>query len=192
MVGAAIKSPRVSREVAVAQFLNATVGLLASKPVSELALSDIADSAGLSHRYVYRFFGTRLDLLVEVSDLLAVAIADNIRASLSHQRLRPEVVTDAYRKPGNTRVHLVSYLIAQGIDVKRFRGGSQQIKDAMSDAFQQCGMTPERARANTIKVLAFYYAEIFWLPTMGLHQNDIKDLALLIHIENEAACESLM
>ena len=191
MVEAAIKSPRVSREIAVARFLNATVTLLASKPASELALSDIAETAGLSHRYVYRFFGTRLDLLVEVSDLLAVAITDSIQASLSHQRLRPEMVTDACRQPGDTRVHLVSYLISQGVDVKRFHAGSQQIRESMSDAFQQCGMSPEQARANTIKVLAFYYAEIFLLPTMALHENDIEDLALLIHAENEVACELL-
>jgi len=41
--------------------------LLRTKTPAELTLADIADQADVNQHYIYRFFGTRLDLYIEAS-----------------------------------------------------------------------------------------------------------------------------
>jgi AcrR family transcriptional regulator len=68
----------VSRAEAVERFLEATISLLSTKPISDISVQEIADTAGLNHGYVFRYFGTRLDLFEAVT----VEIAKRARAQI--------------------------------------------------------------------------------------------------------------
>jgi AcrR family transcriptional regulator len=65
------KNARVSRDQAIAKYLEGTITLLDTRTVSDITVQEIATAVGLNHGYVFRYFGTRLDLLVAVTDELA-------------------------------------------------------------------------------------------------------------------------
>ena len=65
------KPVRFSRAAATQKFLDATISLIAKKPIPDISLQEIAEITGLNHGYVFRYFGTRLDLFFSVTEELA-------------------------------------------------------------------------------------------------------------------------
>ena len=65
------KPVRFSRAAATQKFLDATISLIAKKPIPDISLQEIAEITGLNHGYVFRYFGTRIDLFTAVTDELA-------------------------------------------------------------------------------------------------------------------------
>lgn len=87
-------SSRVSRQQAIRRFLDATILLLSTKPISDITVQEISDTAGLNHGYVFRYFGTRLDLLEAVTiDLSQRARAQVEAAAEKRKKTTSKIVT---------------------------------------------------------------------------------------------------
>ena len=79
------KPVRFSRAAATQKFLDATISLIAKKPIPDISLQEIAEITGLNHGYVFRYFGTRIDLFTAVTDELArlAQLGANTQASVN-------------------------------------------------------------------------------------------------------------
>jgi AcrR family transcriptional regulator len=176
-------SSRVSREDAIARFLDTTINLLDTKPVAELTVQLIADAVGLNHGYVFRYFGTRLDLLVDVSDELANRALLAVRTEME-RRVQENVVVP----PGDLtllmlgrpftlkRQFLLQYLTANGVPPERFGPKGREMIQTSVDTLEQQGMSPRMARSQAIKVSVMLWAQVSLAQQMGVSQEESMDL----------------
>lgn len=173
---------KISRADAVDRFLSTTAGLLCSKTPKELTLGEIASAAGLRQHYIHRFFGSRNDLLIEVSDFLASQASEALQADISQNTLSFDQLLDRCRSVCTLRIHLLQYLASERVPVARFQEGNREIYRAISEFFQYSGVPPTRAVSNAIVLLAFIHAEVSLLPTLGLNMEELDDLISLLRV----------
>jgi AcrR family transcriptional regulator len=177
--GRSLPTEKISRVDAVERFLNATTILLCSKTPSELTLNDIAGQAELGQHYIYRFFGTRFDLLIEVSDLLAAQAGKSLQHKISDNELDFAQLLELCRSVCARRILLLDYLAAQGVRAARFQEGNRLIYTGISQFFRNSGVPTARALSNGVVVLALIHAEISLLPTLDLQTEELSDLISL-------------
>ncbi len=166
---------KVSRAVAVERFLAATVELLASRPAPALTLSEIAEAAGLKQHHAHRFFGTRLDLLTEVSDYLAATVAATADRLRTTSPMSSRQIIETCRPDIIRRVRLNEYLESRGVTTTRCRDGSRHILDALERLFVAESMSLKTGRGRAIAVLALIHADLTLLPTFGLSPGEASD-----------------
>ncbi len=176
-------NPRVSREDAIARFLETTIQLLDTKPVAELTVQFIADAVGLNHGYVFRYFGTRLDLLCDVTDELANRALLAVRNEMD-RRVQENVIVP----PGDLtllmlgrpftlkRQFLLQYLTANGVSPERFGPKGREMIQTSVDTLERQGMSPRMARAQAIKVSVMLWAQVSLALQMGVSQEESLDL----------------
>ena len=177
-----LPTEKISRADAVDRFLSSTATLLCSQTPSKLTLADIAGQAGLGQHYIHRFFGTRLDLLIEVSELLATRASKVLLGEIPQKTLSFDQFLERCRSVCSLRIQLTQYLSAQGVPETRFQEGNREIYSAISEFFQCSGVPPTRAVSNAIVLLAFIHAEVSLLPTLGLNIEEIEDLISLLMV----------
>ena len=152
---------------------------MCSKSPADVTLADIACRAGLGPHYVYRFFGTRLDLLIEVSDVLAAQAGDLLQHKISETELDFAQLLEFCRSDCFHRIQLLQYLTAQGVPGARFQEGNRLIYTGISQFFINSGVAPARALSNGAVTLALVHAEISLLPTFDLEKEELNDLISL-------------
>lgn len=151
------KTHRVSRDEAIARFLETTITLLDTRTFSEITVEEIAKSVGLNHGYVFRYFGTRLDLLVAVTDELADRALLAVRAEMD-RRVSDGVVAPpgdlslvALGRPFTMkRTFLVQYLVSCGVPAERFGPKAREMIQTSIDTLSQLGLSVRMARAQAI------------------------------------------
>lgn len=180
------KSPRTSREQAIAHFLEATINLLDTRTVSEITVEEIATTVGLNHGYVFRYFGTRLDLLVAVTDELADRALLAVRTEMD-RRVAEGVVTP----PGDLsliglgrpftlkRTFLVQYLVSCGVPAERFGPKAREMIQTSVDTLLQLGLSLRMAQAQAIKVSVMLWAQVSLAAQMGVSSEEAGDLFFL-------------
>ena len=174
-----LPSERISRVDAVERFLDATAALVCSQSPADVTLADIACRAELGPHYIYRFFGTRLDLLIEVSDLLAAQAGKSLQHKISDNELDFAQLLELCRSVCARRILLLDYLAAQGVRAARFQEGNRLIYTGISQFFRNSGVPTARALSNGVVVLALIHAEISLLPTLDLQTEELSDLISL-------------
>lgn len=173
---------KISRADAVDRFLSATAGLLCSKTPKELTLGEIASAAGVGQHYIHRFFGSRIDLLIEVSDFLASQASEALQADISQNTLSFDQLLDRCRSGCTLRIHLLQYLANERVPVARFQEGNREIYTVIAGFFNPSHTPSGRALSNGIVILAFIHAEISLLPTLGLNMEELDDLISLLRV----------
>ena len=180
------KNPRVSRADAIVKFLDATIDLLDTRTVSEITVQEIATAVGLNHGYVFRYFGTRLDLLVAVTDELADRALLAVRTEMERR-----LTEDAVRQPGDLslialgrpftmkRTFLVQYLVSCGIPAERFGPKAREMIQTSVDTLLQQGLSLRMAQAQAIKVSVMLWAQVALAAQMGVSSEDATDLFLV-------------
>jgi AcrR family transcriptional regulator len=102
------KPVRYSRAAATQMFLDATISLIAKKPIPDISLQEIAEITGLNHGYVFRYFGTRIDLFTAVTDELArlaqAATQKEIEARVNAAKKLPPSISLFWQWGANTQV----------------------------------------------------------------------------------------
>lgn len=171
---------KISRSVAVERLLSATAVLLSSKTPAEITLADIAGEAEIEKHYIYRFFGTRLDLLVEVSEVLATQAAEALRKDISGNTLNFDQLVERCRSVCSLRIHLLQYLASEKVAESRFQEGNREIYTCISQFFNNLGVPPARALSYGVVVLVYIHAEISLLPTLDLQLGELADLFALL------------
>lgn len=173
---------RVSRAEAVQRFLEAALSLIAQKPISDISVQEIADTAGLNHGYVFRYFGTRTDLLIAVTEELArrakaVTLAESQKREIELSKVARMDLTllatgQQFRQ---MRMRVVMYLISCGVDPKIFGPETRLVSMQMADELQKLGISRRTAEALALRSSILIFASNFLSDAFGLTQQDIED-----------------
>lgn len=173
---------RVSRAEAVQRFLEAALSLIAQKPISDISVQEIADTAGLNHGYVFRYFGTRIDLLIAVTEELArrakaVTLAESQKREIELSKVARMDLTllatgQQFRQ---MRMRVVMYLISCGVDPKIFGPETRLVSMQMADELQKLGISRRTAEALALRSSILIFASNFLSDAFGLTQQDIED-----------------
>ncbi len=173
---------RVSRAEAIERFLEVTISLLSTKPFPDISIQEIAEAAGLNHGYVFRYFGTRLDLFEAVT----VEIAKRARAQVEaeaekRKKISSDLVTldlsllATGQQLTQLRMRVVMYLISCGVDAKRFGEESKKNILLFADYFETLGMTRRMAEATAVRSSALIFTNNFMSEAFGLTEQDVQD-----------------
>jgi AcrR family transcriptional regulator len=180
------KSVRVSRDQAIAKYLEGTIKLLDTRTVSDITVQEIATAVGLNHGYVFRYFGTRLDLLVAVTDELADRALLAVRTEME-RRVAENVVSPpgdlsliALGRPFTMkRTFLVQYLVSCGVPAERFGPKAREMIQTSIDTLLQQGVSLRMAQAQAIKVSVMLWAQVSLAAQMGVSNEEAADLFFL-------------
>ena len=180
------KSARVSRPQAMQRFLDATIALLDVKPIPEISLQEIADATGLNHGYVFRYFGTRLDLFNAVTDELARLGTEAGFKEMERRREQGEdPVPLDLNVMGKARVHtvkrvkVIQYLVLSGVDPQRFSEKSRELISKIEEQFQAMGMAPRMAQAQAIKASVLLWSQATLMDILGVTPEEASDVQAL-------------
>lgn len=107
---------RISRDAGAELLIEATIKLARSTPIAKVGVRDIAAEAGLQTMHVKRYFGSRNELLLAVSNRLMARIMEPLADSplpliFPHLQKNPDV---------NLRLRIVSHLLDEGTDPDAF------------------------------------------------------------------------
>jgi len=180
------KNLRVSRDQAIAKYLEGTITLLDTRTVSDITVQEIATAVGLNHGYVFRYFGTRLDLLVAVTDELADRALLAVRTEME-RRVAENVVSPpgdlsliALGRPFTMkRTFLVQYLVSCGVPAERFGPKAREMIQTSVDTLLQQGVSLRMAQAQAIKVSVMLWAQVSLAAQMGVSNEEATDLFFL-------------
>lgn len=173
---------RVSRAEAVQRFLEAAISLIDQKPIPDISVQEIADTAGLNHGYVFRYFGTRIDLLIAVTEELAqrakaVTLAEAQKREVESSKVARMDLTllAAGQEFRQKRMRIVMYLMSCGVDAKIFGPETRLVSMQMADELQKLGISRRTAEALALRSGVLVFASNFLAEAFGLTQQDIED-----------------
>ena len=173
---------RVSRAKAIERFLEVTISLLSTKPFPDISVQEIAEAAGLNHGYVFRYFGTRLDLFEAVTVEIAKRARAQVEAEAERRKKKSsDLVTldlsllAAGQQLTQLRMRVVMYLISCGVDAKRFGEESKKNILLFADYFETIGMTRRMAEATAVRSSALIFTNNFMSEAFGLTEQDVQD-----------------
>ena len=182
-------SARVSRAEAIQRFLDTTISLLGAKPISDISIQEIADATGLNHGYVFRYFGTRLDLFEAVTIEIAKRAREQIETEAAkRKKLSTDIMTmdlsliAAGQELTKLRMRVVMYLISCGVDATRFGDESKKNILLFADYCESLGMSRRMAEAMAVRSSALIFTNNFMSAAFGLTEQDVQDgLKLSLH-----------
>lgn len=180
------KKSRVSKEAAVQLFLDATIALLKEEPILDITLQDIADRAGLNHGYVFRYFGTRLDLFFAVTEELAQRAEHAVTTEIERRLQVGEAViplnfsvAEVGRAYLRQRQAVIQYLVTAGVDPTRFSETSRKTTEYFAQQFVTLGMNERMAITQATKLSILLWAEGSVASIFGVSKNEAEDIRAL-------------
>ena len=114
-------SPRIPREDGSELLIDSAISLARSIPIAKVTVRDIASGAGLQTMHLKRYFGSRNELLVAVSNRLMEHIVD----SIADKPLDRIFALLQANKDVDLRLRIVSHLLDEGIPARTFSNDRQ-------------------------------------------------------------------
>ncbi len=194
--------PRTSRANAERAIIAAVNELLDTTPIPDITVHKIAEVAGVNFGYINRYFETRLNLFVLVTDALADTAVIQLRETLNNeipntQRPSKEVPTkllDQVRVSNvaiaRKRLRLIQYLLASGVPVERFGAKSRETLDLAIQMGSELGFDVELARAAAIRFIALTWIEASLAPSLGITSEELNHAFTLGAAEPKLASRS--
>jgi AcrR family transcriptional regulator len=180
------KAPRVSREVAVTRFLDAVISLMDTKPIPDISIQEIADTVGLNHGYVFRYFGTRLDLFSSVTDELADRALAAVTTEMNRRRDSGETSNPgdlsliALGRPFTMkRMSVIQYLTTCGVPPARFGPKSRDMIETSVQTLLAQGMSHKMAKAQAFKISIMLWAQQALSESFGVTSEEATELFFL-------------
>lgn len=109
-------TPRVSREDGAELLIAAVLTLARTVPITKVTVRDIASQAGLQTMHVKRYFGSRNDLLVAVSNRLM----ERIVSAVAERPLDRMFAFLQGNKDVDLRLRIVNHLLDEGVEPREF------------------------------------------------------------------------
>ena len=167
-------------------FLDSTIRLIAKKPIPDITLHDIADDAGLNHGYVFRYFGTRLDLFFAVTEELA-RLAENAVSTEIEKRnsdratiLPLDLSIVALGRPFTLqRQAIIQYLVTSGVDPLRFSESSRKANVFFAQQLTTVGMSERMAMTQATILGILLWAENSVASIFGVTEDEKNDIQAL-------------
>lgn len=180
------RSPRVSREIAVTRFLDAVIDLMDTKPIPDITIQEIADTVGLNHGYVFRYFGTRLDLFTAVTDELADRALSAVTSEMDRRlasgdaRIPGDMSLIALGRPFTIkRMSVIQYLTTSGVAPDRFGQKSRAMIESTVQTLIAQGISHKMAQAQAFKISILLWAQNALADAFGVTPDEATDLLLL-------------
>ena len=168
------------------RYLDATIALLEVKPIPEISLQEIAEATGLNHGYVFRYFGTRLDLFTAVTNELARLGAEAGTKEIQRQKdagVDPLALNLNAMTLGRAftlqRHRVIQYLVSCGVDPTTFGEKSRELISTVENQFLAMGMHPRMARAQAVKSGVLLWADDFLVEILGISAEEAADVQIL-------------
>ena len=171
------KKPRLSRADAESQMLLAAVKLLLKHAPADITVHMIAGEAGVHHDYIARYFTSREELLIRVTEI-------PLTGGLLDELLTEGEVLGPSTSPSETQVHmaktrhqLIAYLLACGVDPERFTKGQEALIKSIKDLFNNPELTERSKRNFTLIGVLLMQAIALMGDVNGMTQQDRDDIA---------------
>lgn len=110
-------TPRVSREAGAELLIESTIELARHTPIRNIGVRDIAAKAGLQTMHIKRYFGSRNELFVAVSNRLMERIIAPLAES-PLDKVFPHLQNNPYV---SIRLRIVNYLLDEGVPARSFK-----------------------------------------------------------------------
>lgn len=142
---------RIPREEGAELLVAAAIDLARELPIAKVTVRDIASRAGLQTMHLKRYFGSRNDLLVVVSNRLMTRIVD----SLAEKPLDKVFPFLQGNKDVELRLRIITHLQDEGVDASRFADDHAvylRISERIA-AVNNVGQRTARAYAHVIQLV---------------------------------------
>ena len=176
--GSIPRAARVPPEEARRRLIDATIDLLRSRDPMSVTVRDITAAAGLNMVHITRYFGSRAELLFDVSEELNERLI---------RKAREEIAAEPSRVLGfeevNMRLRVIMALRSEGFDMTRFQESEKRIFTAFSQFLVRTrGIDSTVADVHTVKILLVLQALNLMSEANGLSDDQIsRTITLLMH-----------
>lgn len=171
----ASKKPRLSRAEAESRMLLAAAKLLLVHAPADITVHMIANEAGVHHDYIARYFTSREELLIRVTEIpLTGGLLEQIidkRDLLSNASPSQDGLQVA-----RTRHQLIAYLLACGVSPERFTQTQEALIKSTMDLFTKPELT-DRSKRNFALIGVLLMQSIALMGDVnGMTQQDRDDI----------------
>lgn len=175
-------APRVSREEAENKLVLALIALLGERPINEITVDVIADTAGLKsgHVLVHRYFDSRSGLVSrtahELTNLIVHQINTDLQRSKDDTMSNPMLIMAASMENVKRRSFLINELMLHGAPSAPHSVDSARIIAAMTECFERMNLSHRVARITAVRVLALMIVNTAYHDWMGSTDKEVADL----------------
>ncbi len=171
----ASKKPRLRRAEAESQMLLAAAKLLLIHAPADVTVHMIANEAGVHHDYIARYFTSREELLIRVTEIpLTGGLLEQI---IGESDLLPNASpSQDGLKVASIRHQLIAYLLACGVSPERFTQTQEALIKGAIDLFTKPELT-DRSKRNFALIGVLLMQSIALLGDVnGMTQQDKDDI----------------
>lgn len=182
-------STRVSREEAENKLVSSLIDLLGQRPINEITVDLIANSAGLKsgHVLVHRYFEARSGLVAAAAHTLSQNVLNTLSPELT--AMSQKAPADVLALIGGTvellrrRALLLAELMTTGGESALHSTDTRAILNVMTQAFEAIGLVNRVARATALKVYSLVVMESTHRHWTGTTKDEADDLRNMIVFE---------
>ena len=172
----ATKRPRLSRAEAETQMLEATVRLLLKHAPADITVHMIAAEAGVHHDYIARYFTSREELLIQVTEIPVTGSAEVSKYAQRETFLASFSASSTTFELVKSRHKLIAYLLTCGVDPQRFTRTQQLLIENTIPLFSNPELS-ERSRRNFALMSLLMMQSIALMSEInGMTQEDTDDI----------------
>lgn len=156
--------------------LQASINLLLVHPPADVTVHMIADTAGVHHDYIARYFGSREELLIQSAEAPMTGVLTAAQFSGGADlRLSVNPGEDLFKMAG-VRYRLISYLLACGVDPERFVNTQTMMIESGMTLFTNPKLS-ERTKRNFVMMSIMLAQSIHLMSEInGMSEQDIDDV----------------
>ena len=157
--------------------LLAAAKLLLKHPPADITVHMIAGEAGVHHDYIARYFTSREELLIRVTEIpLTGGLLDEL--TVEGEFLLPSASpSQSQLHMAKSRHHLIAYLLACGVSPERFTKTQEALIKNIMDLFVNPELTERSKRNFTLIGVLLMQAIALMGDVNGMTQQDKDDIA---------------
>jgi len=182
----ATRATKISKDVAMARFVETTIGLLEKLPIADVSDRLIAESAGINRASLYRYFNTRHELFDLVLEEVSNRYLDDLKtATAAHAQpvntgqLSVDVLAPTFAL--SSQVFAIgNYLVAGNYRSDRLTSNMSKIVEVWTQQFLISGVAPRMARALALQALGLGFGRPNAESLIRLEHGDVVDVFRLM------------
>jgi AcrR family transcriptional regulator len=160
--------------------LHATVKLLQIHAPADVTVHMIAAEAGVHHDYIARYFTSREELLIQVTEIPMTGDVIEVEAAQGEKLLDAVSTSSTGFQLAKRRHHLIAYLLACGVDPGRFTETQEVLIKNSMDLFTKAELT-ERSKRNFSLISILLMQSIALMGDVnGMTEQDKEDISTFI------------
>jgi len=160
--------------------LHATVKLLQIHAPADVTVHMIAAEAGVHHDYIARYFTSREELLIQVTEIPMTGDVIDPESAQGEKLLDAVSTSSTGFQLAKRRHHLIAYLLACGVDPGRFTETQEVLIKNSMDLFTKAELT-ERSKRNFSLISILLMQSIALMGDVnGMTEQDKEDISTFI------------